>query len=137
MIKAMQQTQNLKLNLIETDDPFSPSPLNENTEKIEAALGAVEDSLDARISILEAKKVLFGTYVGQNIIQTIPLDFTPFAVFVQYPDIHGGGSALTIGENKAYYGAGRTPILTIVENGFKIGTGLIADKVPYNFIAFG
>ncbi len=133
----MQQTQNYKLNLIETDDPLSPSPLNENAEKIEAALGAVESSLDARISILEAKKVQFGTYVGRDTIQTIPLDFTPFAVFVQYPDIHSGASALTIGENEAYYGAGRTPVLTIVENGFKVGTGLIANRAPYNFIAFG
>ena len=34
----MQQTENLKLNLIETGDPISPIPINENAQKIEAAL---------------------------------------------------------------------------------------------------
>ena len=34
----MQQTTTYKLNLIETDDVFSPEPLNQNTQKVEAAL---------------------------------------------------------------------------------------------------
>ena len=34
----MQQTTTYKLNLIETDDVFSPEPLNQNTRKVEAAL---------------------------------------------------------------------------------------------------
>ena len=36
----MQQTNQYKLNLIEKTDTFSPDPLNENTEKVEAQLAA-------------------------------------------------------------------------------------------------
>ena len=36
----MQQTQTYKLNLIETSDTFSPAPLNENMEKVEAGISA-------------------------------------------------------------------------------------------------
>lgn len=36
----MQQTTKYKLNLIETSDPFSPAPLNENAQKLEGALSA-------------------------------------------------------------------------------------------------
>jgi len=36
----MQQTKTYKLNLIETSDTFSPDPLNENTEKLEAEVSA-------------------------------------------------------------------------------------------------
>ena len=34
----MQQTTTYKLNLIETDDVFSPEPLNQNARKVETAL---------------------------------------------------------------------------------------------------
>ena len=40
----MQQTPTYKLNLIETSDLFSPNPLNENAQKLEAALAAKADA---------------------------------------------------------------------------------------------
>ena len=40
----MQQTQNLKLNLIETSDPLSPAPLNENADTLDAALAALDET---------------------------------------------------------------------------------------------
>ncbi len=43
----MQQTTTYKLNLIETDDVFSPEPLNQNTQKVEAALSDAAAALAA------------------------------------------------------------------------------------------
>lgn len=37
----MQQTQNYKLNLIETDDPISPTPINENTQVFDRVMAQV------------------------------------------------------------------------------------------------
>ena len=50
----MQQTETYKLNLMEGSDTFSPQPINENMEKLEAAL---EDR----------PKVALGSYVGSGI----------------------------------------------------------------------
>lgn len=36
----MQQTDKYQLNLIESSDTFSPAPLNENAQKLEAAIAA-------------------------------------------------------------------------------------------------
>lgn len=94
MIKAMQQTLNLKLNLIETSDPLSPAPLNENMDKLEAALDAVraeaaagDAALDSRITMLEAKHMVVGSYVGtgtaSNHSQTIEIGFTPLMVLIK------------------------------------------------------
>ena len=61
----MQQTNTYKLNLIEKNDPFSPDPLNENAQKVEAALDTKADStetgqyfasLAGQISALESGK---------------------------------------------------------------------------------
>lgn len=41
----MQQTTTYKLNLIETDDVFSPEPLNQNTQKVEAVLADAAQAL--------------------------------------------------------------------------------------------
>lgn len=88
----MQQTETYKLNLIETSDTFSPAPLNENMEKLEAALGGVqaeasagEEALDQRLTVLEARKFVAGTYTGDGsgTGQFINLGFTPIAVLVQ------------------------------------------------------
>ena len=43
----MQQTTTYKLNLIETDDVFSPEPLSENARKVDAALSSTASALAA------------------------------------------------------------------------------------------
>lgn len=58
----MQQTDNYKLNLIETSDTFSPNPLNDNMEKVEAAM----DGLDQRIAAIEIHQLKVGTYSAQD-----------------------------------------------------------------------
>lgn len=47
MIEAMQQTDKYKLNKPGIDDPISPQPLNENAEKIEAALNVLNGAIAA------------------------------------------------------------------------------------------
>ena len=53
----MRQTETYKLNLIETSDTFSPQPINENVQTIEAALSAVA---------AEGVKLAAGSYTGTN-----------------------------------------------------------------------
>ena len=115
----MQQTTNYKLNLIETSDPFSPGPLNENAEKTETELAA----LDSRVTMLEAKYIVFGTYTGDGeISQFIELGFTPKAVLVHHVAIQFY-TALALIEQPSNSGGGRNS-LEIVENGFNAYNGV-------------
>ena len=110
----MQQTETYKLNLIETSDTFSPDPLNENTQKLEAALSALgggSTALDSRITVLEGHKIAIGTYKGSGTVsQTIQVGFTPLVVFA-------------MGENNNPEMATeifpcRYDVLTIIDGGF-------------------
>lgn len=134
----MQQTETLKLNLIETGDPISPVPLNENAEKIEAALTAKADAeaaadLDQRLQVFEAKKFAVGTYKATSDSDNIvTLEFTPYAVLIHYC---GGGIGFTSLALTGQYGDS----LEIVENGFKtsVGSGFNIRTGYYTYIALG
>ena len=109
----MQQTENLKLNLIETGDPISPIPINENAQKIEAAL----DAQDARLTVLEAKYIVSGTYIGDGqTSQFIDLGFTPKAVVVHHEYIAYYTALAVAGQSSS---SGSKIALEVVENGFK------------------
>ena len=54
----MQQTDKYKLNIIETSDPFSPAPLNENARTLEAALAAEKTRVDAALAAKAAQTAL-------------------------------------------------------------------------------
>ncbi len=135
----MQQTQNYKLNLIETNDPLSPAPLNENADKIEAALltktaEARTDGLEQRILTLESKPIIVGSYVGDKgtlATQFIPVGFTPSLVLVQ-SDTGGLCIAWTDHPWKS--------VVVIEEGGFRIGATqgwtLNSPNHRYAFIAF-
>lgn len=96
----MQQTDKYKLNKPGIDDPLSPAPLNENMDKVDAALAAKTDAaetaaLDARVQLLELRRFVIGTYVGNGEklgdAQTIYLDFTPRLVITDsYSSSHQG-----------------------------------------------
>lgn len=139
----MQQTETYKLNLIETSDTFSPAPLNENAQKIEAQLQAVQTAqsvevaaLDQRLTVLEGHKAAAGTYKGNvpfndyDSWQSIQLGFTPRFVIVQSPTV------CTWMTSTGY------PMdwLAIEEGGFKVknstGNGsLNKDALTYGFFA--
>lgn len=114
----MQQTDKYKLNLIETDDTFSPAPLNENMDKVEAkfaALDGADAALDGRLAAIEAHKLVVGSYVGNAVdygtTQTITLGFQPQAVYVYNARV---GHAFATWGNPYHSG------LVITENGFKV-----------------
>lgn len=70
----MRQTEKYQFNLIDPEDKFLPDPLNENTEKTEAALNS-------------CARIAFGTYVGTGTFGketpcTLTFDFEPKLVMV-------------------------------------------------------
>jgi len=115
----MQQTQNLKLNLIETDDPLSPTPLNENMDKVEAALGAQ----NTRIVNLENCRIVTGTYWGNGVRtgQNIDLGGRPLAGVIRTGAIEKGVTAAISGDARG------TNSFIITDNGF-----LVASIANYN-----
>ena len=126
----MQQTQNLKLNLIETDDSLSPAPLNENMDKLEAAITAESETrqtetaaLDQRLQVLEIHKAVTGTYRGRygEVQLTLELGFTPAAVFVACQQKTYTVLALL---DSPGYTSTRAADITIVPNGFLVGFDL-------------
>lgn len=146
----MQQTETSKLNLVETSDDFSPKPLNFNTEKLSDIL-AVTDfgaraaldahrALDARVTALEAKKMVVGSYEGTGKTRIIELGFTPIAVMLHIAASNQGyRSALIVAGHTAYDSSGNP--LTIVEGGFQLETArspqLNQTSSSCYYIAFG
>ena len=148
----MQQTENLKLNLIETGDPISPAPINENAEKIEAALtsglaaaraeaAAGDAALDARVQVLELHKFVCGTYIGNTFSyggsQIIDLGFTPAAVVVSSISTRSAGAGICVQGHPV-------SVVEIVANGFKVtnysdegvSSSANAKDYKYSYIAF-
>lgn len=87
----MKQTETYQLNLIEPSDVFSTDPLNQNMEKVEAALDTVraeakagDGALDTRLAVLEARKIVVGTYTGTGESRRfVDLGFEARAVLIQ------------------------------------------------------
>lgn len=75
----MKQTENLGLNLLETADLLSPKPLNENAEKVDAALGGMAEKLLGRVMMAS------GSYTGDG-TATVTIQtpgFTPKIVLMR------------------------------------------------------
>ena len=126
----MQQTQTYKLNLIETSDVFSPNPLNENTQKTEAALLAEADAreaLDSRVQVLELRRMVAGPCGGSYGTQ-FDLGFQPKVVIAGCATIVGVATP-----EHTYYKGGAAPV-RITETGFAVGS-----EVQYGgvYVAFG
>ena len=125
----MQHTDKYKLNLIETSDAFSPDALNENTRKVEDVLAAqaaaeaaaretADGALDQRLTVLEGRRLVVGTYTGNGDTagQIIDLGFTPAAVLLGKD---GKGLYLLTPDNPGLYPM-LPPYLQIVEGGFRV-----------------
>lgn len=115
----MQQTQKYDLNLIELDDPFSPEPINQNTQKLAAKLSALDGAdaaLGERVTVLEGHKLAVGTYIGSSsthgVFQNIALGFKPRLVYVFCARL---GHCL-VTPSQPYQASG----VVITENGFKV-----------------
>lgn len=82
----MQQTDKYKLNKPGVDDPITPVPLNENMDKIEAALLTKADAaLEQRVTVLEAHKVMVGSYIGDGTTRVIDLGYNPKVLILYFP----------------------------------------------------
>ena len=128
----MQQTQKYALNLIERSDVFSPDPLNENMEKVEAALGTMADSaahaaLDLRVQALEARRIVYGTYTGSEAERTVLLGFTPSWLYIQ--NSVTTGSSATVTPDVPY----KSTQLRVVSGGFCLSSGSDFNKANYRF----
>ena len=155
-------TEHYQLSLWEADDQVQRADFNSDNQKIDAALKAQADALQAEQAAREAAvlsinramvKIETGCYVGDGAeSRVIPPSFTPFAVYsatdLGATDREGrsyfGGLALTdhpVGESSAP----EYRILEIVNRGFRVHqrTGVNGgvysnnDKTRYHYIAFG
>lgn len=140
----MQQTDKYQLNLIETSDTFSPAPLNENAQKLEAALdaaraeaAAADAALDQRVQAFEAKHFAYGSYTPQSKRLDIDLGFQPAIVLVMaYGNTHSEVLMADVGGYTGGHSGGVTP------NGFWVkaasSTGSITiGGLWYGYFAFG
>lgn len=137
----MQQTDKYKLNLVERDDVFSPDPLNENMEKVERALADAETALGQRVTALEVKKIVFGSYkpvpTKNGEPMTIDLGFTPVAVLAMPSDITQSSTALCVGD-RIVRKNNQGIQMKIVENGFYVADDMTSTHyICYNYVAFG
>lgn len=142
MIEAMQQTDKYKLNKPGVDDPITPVPLNENADKLDEALAA----LSQRVTVLEAKKIVTGRYVGDGASERVfDLGITPKAmIFSRYTTNSSGMSSNTLSfiiPESEYPNATTPKTMELTETGFltRIGFMNINDMNKlndvYHFIA--
>ena len=101
----MQQTSKYQFNLVEGSDDFSPTPLNQNMEKVEEALGDMEDAIDG---VMEAaytpdnQPYVTGRYTGTDAETTITLGFRP--KFVVISGMLSGSGVNSTAEWDRYFG---------------------------------
>ena len=88
----MQQTSKYQFKLIEGTDDFSPTPLNDNMEKVEEKFTAVEDDLaqlTQRVGINgKTARFVFGSYTGTGACgeenkTSLSFDFVPVIVLMR------------------------------------------------------
>ncbi|MDE6922353.1 MAG: hypothetical protein K2P01_02245 [Oscillospiraceae bacterium] len=138
----MQQTEKYQFNLIEPSDVFSPEPLNQNMEKTEeqftaeaAARQSADSALERRIAVLEARKLVTGSYTGDGTYRrVISLGFTPKLVYVHTNVIDGTDGLAFPGLPTP--GQMGNMELEIVDGGFKTyGQHLNVSSYTYYYIA--
>ena len=102
----MQQTNQYKLNLIESGDSFSPQPINENTELLDETLSELGQTVDYLNQ--NHLKISVGSYVGNgkngaSTPNTLTFPFTPKIVFI-VADAQGcmfGGTIFLYGQTQS------------------------------------
>ena len=98
----MQQTSKYQFNLIEGTDDFSPTPLNDNMEKVEEELSELNDTVAQHTAAIGTGghncRIAFGSYTGNGLYgeehpNRLEFDFTPMLVLIgvgegSYPCSH-------------------------------------------------
>lgn len=137
----MQQTNNHQFNLIESADTFSPDPLNENMEKVEAAFAAVNTAMG---SGGHTGRIAYGTYLGDGKgAKTLTFDFYPVVVFLTAKGSVGHDTLVLIRECAGTVGGAGGPISRVSWSGNSITYGS-SNSDDYNqvdetvwFVAIG
>ena len=137
----MQQTNNHQFNLIESADTFSPEPLNENMEKVEAAFAAVNTAMG---SGGHTSRIAYGTYVGDGTgAKTLTFDFYPLVVFLTATGSVGHDTMVLIRECKGTVSGAGGPVARVSWSGNSITYGS-SNSDDYNrtdktvwFVAIG
>lgn len=125
----MEQTETYGLNKPGSDDPISPVPLNENADKVDAALAA----LAARITPLETSRYKFSTYKGTGTKVTVSVGFKPSVVIVACATSQPGITGLAIAGSSLKCTNGN---LAIVSGGFEAsGVNFSTNGQTYNYLA--
>ena len=135
----MQQTEKYQFNLIETSDTFSPDPLNENMEKLEAALDAVtahadagDAALDARLRVFEAKHFVIEGYTGDGTAnREFMLGFDPQMAIIVFT---GGGHNVALPGNPVAQSGKK--LMEIIPGGLRMN-GYNISGTSYHYIAIG
>lgn len=137
----MQQTEKYQFNLIEGSDPFSPEPLNQNTEKVEGALMAQAADMTARFAALP--KIHFQTWTGNGTeSRTVTFPFKPRVVILSQAHYsYAGTLAVMYGQEQAQRinGNGTSEILKLTwsENTLSMSKKLSSASDEINFSADG
>ena len=124
----MQQTDKYKLNKPGVDDPMAIGPLNENMDKVDAALAGHEQ----RVVSLENCRIVMGRYdSGQKLID---LGERPLAVLAMGRGSDYSYTGLVTGDSTVV--SQNSIDLKIVDNGFQVGGYLSGGNVYYCYVAF-
>ena len=132
----MQQTSKYQFNLVEGSDDFSPTPLNQNMEKVEEALET--------IAVTAAEKpYATGNYTGNGGTQTITLGFKPLFVIITGQGYSGGVSTTALLGYIAFSGGSQiTESLKLGTTGFTVThadryyPATNEENKTYSYIAF-
>ena len=131
----MQQTSKYQFNLVDGSDDFSPTPLNQNMEKVEEVLDDMEDAIDG---VMEAaytpdnKPFATGSYTGNLTPTKFTLGFRPSMVIIGR-HYSGNDETETVGTCHVFQGNGVTNVLTLDNDGFTV----IGDVYNYPNINWG
>ena len=127
----MQYTSQHQFNLVESGDTFSPTPLNENMEKVEAALSAAATAVDTKIATALAAlgvggstcRIAHGSFTGTGYKpRTITFEFKPLVVFLVCPESSAAPALGTTLIRSAQKGSGSVSAVSWADRSITYGS---------------
>ena len=146
----MQQTTKYQFKLIEGSDDFSPQPLNDNVEKVEEELVALDAAVNTAQSTADTAQAaasmvhyVIGTYTGSNADITINVGFKPgFLIISGIQMSYNTGRDALASYNILTAGNVLSDFVTFTDTGFVVHQRdsseypkLVANRT-YDYIAF-
>ena len=116
----MQQTSKYQFNLVEGSDDFSPTPLNQNMEKVEALLA----DLGAEAA---EKGFVIGSYTGNGGTLSVNLGFKPRFLHITGTICNSYIYRSTYQHEVATGGAQAVEVVQLTDTGFTVVLALDED----------